>query len=174
LGVDLKTVKSWFSILEASFIVFFLQSHHRNFTKRLVKTPKLYFYDTGLACSLLGIRQAADLDAHWARSALFENMVITDLMKAYFNRGETPPLYYWRDSSGNEVDCLIDAGGRIKIVEIKSSATVVDDFFKGLKYYKNLDAAAEGFLVYGGDVGSFRNEITVLSWQDAARIAATS
>jgi len=172
LGVDLKTIKSWFSILETSFIVFFLQPHHRNFAKRLVKTPKLYFYDTGLACSLLGIRQISDLDAHWARGALFENMVIADLMKTYFNRGEIPLLYYWRDSAGNEVDCLIDAGGRIKIVEIKSSVTVAADFFKGLKYYKNLDAAAESFLVYGGDAGSFRNEITVLGWKDAERVTA--
>src|SRR5690606_2379858 len=79
LGVDLKTVKSWFSILETSFIVFFLQPHHQNFSKRLVKTPKLYFYDTGLACSLLGIKSIEDVDLHWAKGSLFENMIITDI-----------------------------------------------------------------------------------------------
>jgi predicted AAA+ superfamily ATPase len=131
LGVDYKTVQSWLSILETSFVVFLLQPHYRNFTKRLVKTPKLYFYDAGLACNLLGIRRQEDLETHWAKGALFENMLIADLMKNFYHRAETPPLYFWRDNTGNEIDCLIDEGNLMKIVEIKSSQTVSTDFFKG-------------------------------------------
>ena len=119
LGIDLKTVQSWFSILETSFIVFFLQPHYQNFSKRLLKTPKLYFYDTGLICSLLGVKKQEDIDLHWAKGALFENLIIADLMKNYYNRVEVPPLYFWRDNTGNEVDCLIDEEHLIKSVEIK-------------------------------------------------------
>jgi predicted AAA+ superfamily ATPase len=170
LGVDLKTVKSWFSILETSFVIFFLQPHYLNFSKRLLKTPKLYFYDTGLACSLLGIRKEEDLDLHWAKGALFENMVIADLHKNYYNRVEKPPLYYWRDSSGNEVDCLIDEGKVIGSIEIKSSTTVSSDFFKGLNYYKKLNSAAEPFLCYGGNVNSVRKEARIVSWRNTEEI----
>ena len=170
LGVDLKTVQSWFSILETSFVVFFLQPHHQNFSKRLVKTPKLYFYDTGLACSLLGIKQQGDLEAHWAKGALFENIEIADMMKNYFNRAETPPLYFWRDSAGNEIDCLVDESGRIKSVEIKSSKTISSDFFKGLNFYKNLNEKAISYLIYGGERESARNEAKVLSWNNVEEI----
>lgn len=164
LGVDLKTVKSWFSILEASFIVFFLQPHFQNFSKRLVKSPKLYFYDTGLVCSLLGIKKEADVDLHWAKGALFENMIIADLMKNYYNRAETPPLYYWRDNTGNEVDCLIDEVNLIKSVEIKSSTTISADFMKGLNYYKKLNEVSKPYLVYGGNKGIKRRDADVLAW----------
>jgi len=164
LGVDLKTIKSWFSILETSFIVFFLQPHHKNFSKRLVKTPKLYFYDTGLASSLLGIKKESDLRSHWARGALFENMVIADLCKNYFNKAVQPPLYFWRDNTGNEIDCIIDDGTKIKCVEIKSSTTISSDFFKGLNFYKKLDETSLPYLVYGGHISGKRKEAGVVSW----------
>jgi predicted AAA+ superfamily ATPase len=165
LGIDLKTVKSWFSILETSFIVFFLQPHHRNFSKRLIKTPKLYFYDTGLACSLLGIKKESDLKSHWARGALFENMVIADLCKNYFNKAIQPPLYFWRDNTGNEIDCLIDDGANIKCIEIKSSTTISSDFFKGLNFYQKLDETSLAYLVYGGHANTKRKEASVVSWE---------
>lgn len=167
LGVDLKTVKSWFSILETSFIVFFLQPHYQNFSKRLIKSPKLYFYDTGLACSLLGIRKEEDLNSHWAKGALFENLIVADLMKNYYNRVEIPPIYYWRDNTGNEVDCLIDEGTIIKSVEIKSSTTISSDFMKGLNYYKKLNDSSKPYLVYGGAVDVKRKEAEVLSWHNS-------
>ena len=170
LGVDLKTVQSWFSILETSFVVFFLQPHHQNFSKRLVKTPKLYFYDTGLACSLLGIKKPEDLEAHWAKGALFENMVTADLMKNYFNRAETPPLYFWRDNTGNEIDCLIDEEIQIKNIEIKSSSTVSSDFFKGLNFYKKLNEKTKSYLIYGGLRESVRNETEICSWRNTKKI----
>ena len=164
IGVDLKTVKSWFSILETSFIVFFLQPYFKNFSKRLVKTPKLYFYDTGLACSLLGIKKEADLNSHWAKGALFENMVIADLRKNYLNNAIEPPMYFWRDNSGNEIDCIIDDGANVKCVEIKSSKTISSDFFKGLNFYKKLDETCSSYLVYGGKTNSKRNETNIVGW----------
>ncbi len=172
MGIDLKTVKSWFSILETSFIVFFLQPHYRNFSKRLVKTPKLYFYDTGLACSLLGIKNSKDVQIHWAKGALFENMVIADMMKNYYNRAEIPPLYFWRDNTGNEIDCLIDAPNAIKGVEIKSSSTVLKDFFKGLDFYKKLNETSVPYLIYGGNDTYLRKEAQIVSWKDCKTIIA--
>lgn len=166
LGVDLKTVKSWFSILESSFITFVLRPHFQNFSKRILKTPKLYFYDTGLACSLLGIRNERELATHWARGALFENLVVSDLMKYHYNRAIVPPLYYWRDSTGNEVDCLIDSGLQVKSIEIKSSSTISSDFFKGLDYYGKLNAQAVPYLIYGGLTPQVRKEGKVIAWNN--------
>jgi predicted AAA+ superfamily ATPase len=166
LGVDLKTVKSWFSILETSFIIFFLQPHYRNFSKRLLKTPKLYFYDTGLVCSLLGIKKQEETYLHWAKGALFENMIIADLMKNYYNRTETPPLYYWRDNTGNEIDCLIEESNLIKSIEIKSSTTINSDFFKGLNFYKSLNENSKQYLIYGGSDTMQRKEAQVVAWNN--------
>lgn len=168
LGVDLKTIKSWFSVLESNFLVFFLHPHHRNFSKRLVKTSKLYFYDTGLACSLLGIRKEENLQLHWARGALFENMVIADMMKNYFNGAQPPPLFFWRDNTGNELDCLIDEHPHSKSIEIKSATTINPSFFKGLDYYNALSgiAAEHSFLVYGGNRNYKRKEANILSWKN--------
>ena len=170
LGVDVKTIQSWFSILETSFIIFFLQPHFQNFSKRLLKTPKLYFYDTGLVCSLLGIKKLNDLDLHWARGALFENMIISDLMKNYFNRVEMPPLYFWRDNTGNEVDCLIDESNLIKSIEIKSSATINSNFFKGLNFYKSLNENSRPYLIYGGDKNIQRSEAQIVSWNNTKQL----
>lgn len=167
VGVDLKTVKSWFSILESSFIVFFLPPHFENFSKRIIKTPKLYFHDIGLACSLLGIRKKEELTSHWSKGALFENMIIADLMKGFLNQGKRPSLYFWRDSAGNEVDCLIDTGSEIKCVEIKSGTTISSDFFKGLKYYRKLNPKAAPFLIYGGTTNSIQSNATIFGWRNA-------
>ena len=167
VGVDLKTIKSWFSILESSFIVFFLQPHHQNFSKRILKTPKLYFYDTGLACSLLGIRKKEELSGHWAKGALFENMIIADVIKGFQNRCITPPVYFWRDSTGNEVDCLIDTDNKMKCIEIKSATTISSDFFKGLDYYRRLNPEAEPFLIYGGDTNGIRKNGKIIAWNNS-------
>jgi uncharacterized protein len=170
LGVDLKTVKSWFSILETSFIVFFLQPHHQNFSKRLVKTPKLYFYDTGLVCSLLGITKQDDINLHWAKGALFENMLIADLMKNFFNKATRPPLYFWRDNTGNELDCLIQEGSKFKSIEIKSSTTIHSDFFKGLHYYQKLNNSSMPYLLYAGKQEMTRKEAEIVSWSNSKKI----
>lgn len=168
LGVDVKTVKSWFSILETCFIVFFLQPHHKNYNKRLIKSPKLYFYDTGLACSLLGIKKAEELEQHWAKGALFENMIIADLNKNYLNTAQQSPLYFWRDNTGNELDCIIDEGRSVKPVEIKSGTTINQSFFKGLLYYNSLSKgnAKNSFLIYGGAAQAHRKEANIISWKN--------
>jgi hypothetical protein len=166
LGIDLKTVKSWFSILEAGFIIFFLQPHHNNYNKRLVKTPKLYFYDTGLACSLLGINDTESLNVHWAKGALFENLVIADIMKNKIHQVRNPSLFFWRDNTGNEIDLLEDMDGTVNIYEIKSSATVNNSFFKGLAYYKSLAGkeVKNMKLVYGGNRSYQRGDYEIRSW----------
>ena len=110
-----------------------MQPHHKNFNKRLVKQPKLYFYDTGLACNLLGINSADTLLTHYAKGALFENFIISDLIKQYFNMGKEPALYFWRNHIGNELDVVIEHGEKLIPLEIKSSATITQDAFKGLR-----------------------------------------
>ncbi|MFI5140702.1 MAG: ATP-binding protein, partial [Sphingobacteriales bacterium] len=174
LGMNLKTVKSWFSILETSFIVFFLPPHHKNFNKRLVKSPKLYFYDTGLACNLLGIKKADEIEQHWAKGALFENMVIADITKNYLNRAQQPPLFFWRDNTGNELDCLVDEGKLIKPVEIKSGTTLNANFLKGLNYYNSLSNGngKNSFLIYGGTKQMKKKEAQVLSWKNTIDISS--
>jgi len=168
LGHELKTIKSWFNILETSFVIFFLQPHHKNYSKRLVKTSKLYFYDTGLACSLLGIKNENEINLHWAKGALFENMIIADIMKNYLNRAQIPSMFFWRDSTGNELDCLIEEALRVKCLEIKTSTTLHPDFFKGLNFYKNLSNSDEEnlYLIYGGAKNVSRKEAAVLSWKN--------
>lgn len=151
-GIDVKTVSSWIGVLEASFIVFRLQPYHKNFNKRIVKMPKLYFYDTGLAAALMGIDSASQLDIHPFRGGLFENLVILEFLKRLFNRGKPNNLFFWRDNTGNEIDLLIKHEQRRIPVEIKSGQTITDDFFKGIKYWNKLTQSEGGYLVYGGDM----------------------
>lgn len=165
-GLTHSTARRWLSILEASFIVILLRPHYRNFNKRLVKLPKLYFLDTGLLCYLLRIRSPEDLRLHAARGAIFETLVISELLKNYYNRGAEPDIYFWRDSAGHEVDLLIDRGRELIPVEIKSGETVADDFFKGLNYWRSLPGQHEcpAALVYGGASSFKRKNIAVYSW----------
>ena len=171
VGVDLKTIKSWFSVLETSYIVFFLQAHHQNFNKKIVKTPKLYFYDVGLAISLLGLESESDLQNHWARGALFENLIIAELVKTRFNQGKSSNLFFWRNNTGNEVDCIIETAGDTIPVEIKSSSTINNDFFKGLNYYNQLkEKQSEAYLIHGGLKSYKRQKNNVLSWKNSFEI----
>jgi len=150
VGVDLKTIGSWIGVLEASFILFRLQPHHMNFNKRIVKMPKLYFYDTGLAAALLGIEKADYLTMHPSRGSLFENMVIVDFLKNRYNRGRLSNLYFWRDNTGNEIDLLIDNGISQIPVEIKSGQTLSEESLRGLRFWSKLTGIEEGYLIYGG------------------------
>jgi hypothetical protein len=167
-GITHNTVKSWVSVLEASYIVHLLPPHHQNFSKRLVKTPKLYFLDTGLATWLLGIQNHEQLATHVQRGALFESWVISELLKARYNAGETSNLYFWRDRSGHEVDLLIDHGTHLSPLEIKSGQTINKDYFKGLKFWKKLagETAGKAWLVYGGNTRQIRSDVTVLPWYE--------
>jgi uncharacterized protein len=167
-GITHNTVKSWVSVLEASYIVHLLPPHHQNFSKRLVKTPKLYFLDTGLATWLLGIQNSEQLATHVQRGALFESWVISELLKARYNAGETSNLYFWRDRSGHEVDLLIDHGTHLSPLEIKSGQTINQDYFKGLNFWRKLtgETTGQAWLVYGGDARQSRSDVTILPWYD--------
>ena len=168
LGISDKTIKEWLSILETSFIVFHLPPFYKNFNKRIIKSPKLYFHDTGLACSLLGIKNTDELSTHYAKGALFENLIISELMKSQYNRGQSPSLYFWRSKSGQEIDLVIPLNQHEAIVEIKSGKTIHTDFFKNLNYYDKLagNPDTKKFLIYGGDQSQNRTTAKILSWNN--------
>jgi uncharacterized protein len=171
LGIDQRTVKAWLSILEASFIIYLLQPYHKNFEKRIVKSPKLYFYDTGLAAYLLGLRNEDDLLTHFARGALFENFTINELLKNQWNQGLKPGFYFWRDSNTNEIDLLIESGLSLDIIEIKSGKTIKPDFFKNIEKFNLLQVGpAKNWLVYGGDEAQFRSTGQVVPWSGLGAI----
>ncbi len=165
VGVDYKTIQAWCSLLEASFIIFFLRPFHQNFSKRLVKSSKVYFFDTGLACNLLGLTTSSDLEKHWTRGALFENLIIADFMKDYYNQGVRPSLYFWRDNKGIEVDLLIETATQLKAIEIKSGTTITGDYFGNLdKFMKTAGVPLTGYVVYGGAETVHRRNIQVVPW----------
>jgi uncharacterized protein len=163
VGVDVKTIQSWIGVLETSFIIFRLKPYYKNFNKRIVKMSKIYFYDTGLAAALLGIDNASQLEFHPFRGSLFENLVVVDFLKQNYNRGKRGNFWFWRDSTGNEIDLLIERGNELIPVEIKSGQTITDEFFKGFRYWKRLTGSEHGFVVYGGDMVQKRSDgVTVL------------
>lgn len=163
VGVDVKTIQSWIGVLETSFIIFRLKPYYKNFNKRIVKMSKIYFYDTGLAAALLGIDIASQLEYHPFRGSLFENLVVVDFLKQDYNRGKTDNFWFWRDSTGNEIDLLIERGKELIPVEIKSGQTITDEFFKGFRYWKKLTGSEGGFVVYGGDMVQKRSDgVTVV------------
>lgn len=165
-GITHNTAKSWISILESSYLVFLLKPHYKNYNKRLVKTPKLYFHDTGLAAWLLNIYDEDQLSIHPARGPLFENWVLSECLKKCFNKGQESNLYFWRDNTGNEVDLIIDQGDKLIPVEVKSGQTLSSDSYKGLCKWLKLagNDAAQPVLIYGGDNMYERKGITVLPW----------
>lgn len=170
VGVDLKTVQAWLGILQASYIIFLLPPYFKNFNKRIIKTPKLYFCDTGLACHLLGIRRSAELTQHPYKGPLFENFIVLEYLKARFNRGERSNLFFWRDSSGNEIDLLVQEGQSLHPVEIKSGQTIIDDFFKGFRFWEKLTGEPGGTVVYGGDqIQQRSNGLQVVSWRNVEK-----
>jgi len=172
-GITHNTARAWLSVLEASFVLFLLHPHHENFNKRLIKSPKLYFYDTGLLCWLLGVQSADQLVSHPLRGAIFETYVVSELHKAFLNRGQPPQFYFWRDSNGNEVDLLIETGGGLMPLEIKSGRTINREYFAGLKHWLAL-AGKQGVhptLIYGGAECQERDAIRVLGWEQLETVA---
>lgn len=169
-GVSHNTIRSWLSVLEAGYVVFLLQPHHQNFGKRLVKTPKLYFHDTGLAAFLLGIRDAEHLSIHSARGALFENFVVSELIKHRYNQGLPSNLYFWRNNTGDEVDVVIEQGEKLLPLEIKSGQTFNADFLTGINKWMKIagNVALTPQLVYGGSEQMTRNGVEVRSWKQIA------
>ena len=173
-GISAITAKQWLTVLETSYVVALLRPHHNHYGKRLVKTPKLYFLDSGLAAWLLGIRDAQTLETHAARGALFETWVASELYKQFFNAGQTPSLYFWRDGSGNEIDLLYETAQGLRPIEIKSGSTYSKDWAAGLRKWQSL-AKAESLrpaIVYGGEVSFEREDLKVWGWKDVAQSVA--
>jgi uncharacterized protein len=167
-GVSHNTIREWISVLEASFIIFLLQPYHNNFNKRLIKSPKIYFTDSGLAACLLGIENKAQLTNHPLIGALYETAVIADTLKNRLNRGLNSDLFFWRDQSGMEVDLLEESGGKLKVSEIKSAYTVSKDRLKSLFKFKELTERddCELQLIYSGDSVPEKFGVRFISFQD--------
>lgn len=165
-GISVNTAKGWLSLLATSYIIFLLHPHYKNFSKRLIKSPKLYFYDTGLVCNLLSIETADQLYNHYLRGGIFECMVIADIFKQQYNVGDRPSCYFWRDQTGHEVDCLIERGQYLFPIEIKAGLTINESFFTGLNYWNKLAEAdpANSFIVYAGDQQTTWSNIHLTSW----------
>ena len=172
VGIASNTAKEWLSILEASYIIYTLKPHHKNFNKRLVKRPKLYFYDTGLACNLLQINSVNELDMHFAKGNLFENFILTELLKKRFNNAKTSNLYFWRDHHGKEIDCIIEKANSLIPIEIKSSKTYQKEHFKHMNYWNKLsdNSKENSYLVYAGDESDHLAYGNLMSWKHLNKI----
>ena len=167
-GISVNTVKSWLSILETSFILYQLSPYYRNFNKRITKATKLYFYDTGLACSLLRINNIDALNNYFQKGALFENFVINEIAKLFYNQGQRPPFYYWRDSNQHEIDLLLDLGGQLLPIEIKSGHTYSKDYFKHLSWFQEITQLPiiDNYVVYGGNQNWELEYGKLISWKN--------
>lgn len=166
-GVSHTTAKEWLSLLEASYIVFLLQPHHKNYNKRITKSSKLYFYDVGLAAYLLGIETAKQMQRDPLRGHLFENLVVIEFLKRQYEEASRANLSFFRDSNKNEVDLIMPSGRSLWAIEIKSGQTIASDFFKGLNYFKeiNKEESLRNFVVYGGDQSQKRSSAQVVAWK---------
>jgi predicted AAA+ superfamily ATPase len=169
-GISAATVKNWLSILEASYIIFQLPPFFENFNKRLTKSSKIYFYDTGLLCFLLGISEPAQIGQHYSRGSLFENMVIIELMKNRFNRNVRPDFYFWKDSNQVEVDLVSLEGLETQLFEMKYSFTPKSEFFKGIQSFRNNAPehrkSGKNVIVYAADEGQQRSIAAIESWRN--------
>jgi predicted AAA+ superfamily ATPase len=169
-GITHATARAWLSVCEAAYVTWRLPPYHASVTTRLVKTPKLHFFDTGIVCYLLGIRSAGQLREHPLRGAVFETWVASEIRKARVHRGLPAALAYFRDRRGNEVDVVVEEGAELLAIETKSGQTVASDFFTGLQAFASVVAAArprrraKGFVVYGGTTAQERREGTVVPW----------
>ncbi len=169
-GISVNTAKEWISILVACYVVFLLQPYHKNFGKRLIKTPKLYFYDTGLLSYLLNIRDKTQLNTHYLKGNIFGNFILLELLKYRFNKGLPSNIYFWRDNSRNEIDYLVD-GTIPEAIEIKSGKTFTKDSIKQVHFWKRLTGYDSNtfHVVYGGE-DSFKFLTHVYSWRNLPKL----
>ncbi len=174
-GITVNTVKSWLSVLEASYIIFLMQPYYQNFNKRIIKSPKLYFYDTGIVCSLLKITNPEVLRTHHLYGHLFENLVIGELRKSQFHAGQQASTYYWRESNGVEIDCLVEHGNRLCAIEIKGGQTFSTDFVKNLNAFPNLSShlSIDKYVIYAGELSSRTGDVNLLGWNDFRKQVST-
>jgi len=170
-GVDQKTAAAWIDLLEASYVVYLLKPHYENLNKRIIKSPKLYFFDVGLVAYLLGIRNKSDLNSHPLRGQLFETLVVAEFLKYYHNRGIVPPLTYYRDSRGHEIDLMVNLGNRSFPVEIKSGSTLNTDFLRNIHYLRKLTAETQAAgLIFGDRRRSETQGVKVAGWDKVAQL----
>lgn len=166
IAVSSSTVKSWMSSLKSTYICFTLEPHYKNFGKRLIKSPKIYFYDTGLLCYLLKIKNEEMLETHPQYGNIFENWVVSELFKRRLNLGQEPDYYFWRNQRGNEIDLITETQGKLDPIEIKSSKTFGESFLKNIKYLNKLQDYDKGTLIYSGDESYNFKTTKILSWKD--------
>ncbi len=174
-GINQATAKQWLSLLEASYIIMLIEPWFKNTSKRVIKSTKLYFVDTALACSLLRIDSLDSLKNHYAFGSLFENLIIMELLKARYNEGLQNNIYFLRGPRGEEVDAVLEFADHLKIIEIKSSQTIRSEYFKGLKFWsENLeDVEVKSFLVHDGPAQNLTaGENKIIAWTDAVQLAA--
>lgn len=171
-GISPNTAKSWLSVLEAGYIIYLLKPHYVNFNKRLIQSPKLYFYDTGVACSLLHIQSKEQLNTHFLKGGLFENFVVNEFIKNYTNKGQKSPLYFWQSKDKKEIDIIVDNGTELLPFEIKSAKTKGSHLFQNLKYWQKLNNSHTNSLnlIYGGDENFKTSEGNYISWRNISKI----
>lgn len=170
-GVDSKTILAWLGLLENSYVIFLLQPWFNNLNKRIVKSPKLYFHDTGLLCHLLGIKQLTQLKTNTAYGFLFENWVISEIKKNRYNEGENDGLYYFRDHVGNEVDLITEKNGEPLAIEIKSSQKVKPEMLKGLNFWQKYQATGHSLLLHGGKTNELVNDrMGIVPWTEVGNM----
>jgi len=168
-GISVNTSKAWLSLLESSYVIFLLQPYHHNFNKRIIKSPKLYFYDTGVASSLLRITDTGTLSTHYLYGALFENLVISEIVKLQIHNGRRKSVYYWRESNGAELDCIIEREkGEVTALEIKAGQTFSRDYVKNLLHFPKeiLGKEINKVVIYGGSEETRIDSIKVITWSD--------
>lgn len=174
-GINHNTARQWLSVLEASHIIYLLKPHFKNFNKRLIKAPKLYFIDVGLAAYLLDIEQERHLSNHPLKGALFESFVVAELLKQRLHHGKKSNLYFFRDNTGHEIDVIIDKGIEQIPVEIKAGQTINHDYFKGIEYYYRLNpaSAGKGRVIYGGDEKQQRSQVSVIPYHAISSLTSS-
>lgn len=170
-GIAPNTAEDWISILEASYIVYRLQPYFSNTGKRLIKSPKIFFYDTGLLCSLLNISSENELKNYFAIGSIFENFIISEFKKEISATNKSADIYFYRDTHGNEIDLIVDTGGGLIPIEIKLSSTFNSSFFDGITYWRNnIDKNASGMVVYGGKNSQKIQKNELVSWNALSTI----
>ena len=166
-GVSVPTIKEWLSVLEASYVIYRLQSFYENFNKRLIKSPKIYFYDTGLVCALLNIKTEKELAKHPLMGNIFETFVVSELQKQNLHEQKRLNFYYLRDKQGNEVDLLYKIGQKLHLVEVKSAQSFRLDFVKAFDYFAKISGKkTENQIIYGGETKQKRSNFVLLPWKE--------